>query len=340
VSDNTTFIVDEGDLRKYRTETPNIVYEMGLTPHAGWLYGHIKRVAGDSGVCFKGIRTLAKIAKMSVGKASAAKSELENYGLIAVKEGDRTKGEADEIRVVNMWSRNFRYFDSESVQPQSRRPEKEHREPCSNNEHPPCSSYERACGACSYDEQPQQTCSYYEHKKEPVVVPIERPPNGGPKNPTASSAPKGSRRKIKKLTDDEAERRFQDLCRSTPFGRELREMAEQLAAENKTGEVAIGRVWREIGESYVRAREREDLSDEEWAYGFGESLSRSKPSIGYVLACAKGYRARRKASRSSTDHGGAARPRHSGEEVRDGADRPGHSRYTEGYEFLFEGQLD
>lgn len=336
MSENTTFVVDEGDLRKYRTETPNIVYEMGLTPHAGWLYGHIKRVAGDSGVCFKGIRTLAKIARMSVGKASAAKAELEDNGLIAIKEGDRTRGEADEIRVVNVWSRNFRYFDSETVQPQNRQAAKERRDTCSNNEHPTCSEYEHAPQARSHGEQPPETCSYYEHKKEPVVVPIERPPNGGPKNPSASSAPKGSRGKIKKLTDDEAERRFQDLCRSTPFGRELREMAEQLAAENKTGEVAITRVWREIGESYVRAREREDLSDEEWAYGFGESLSRSKPSIGYVLACAKGYRARRKTSRSTTSRD----RKHNGEEVSGGADRPGHSQFTQGYEFLFEGQLD
>jgi hypothetical protein len=43
--DTTHAIFDEGDLRKYRTEIPNIVDDLALSPHAYRLYGHMKRSA-------------------------------------------------------------------------------------------------------------------------------------------------------------------------------------------------------------------------------------------------------------------------------------------------------
>ena len=72
--DTTHAVFDEGDLRKYRHEIPNIVDDLGLSPHAYRLYGHMKRVCGasPSGRCYQGTRTLAKHCKMSVGKISEA----------------------------------------------------------------------------------------------------------------------------------------------------------------------------------------------------------------------------------------------------------------------------
>jgi hypothetical protein len=44
---------DESDLKKYRTEIPNMIFDIGLTPYEVALYGHFKRVCGaeKGGVC-------------------------------------------------------------------------------------------------------------------------------------------------------------------------------------------------------------------------------------------------------------------------------------------------
>jgi hypothetical protein len=86
--DTTHAIFDEGDLRKYRTEIPNMVYDIGLTPYEGWLYGHFKRVCGakPEGMCWKSVATLAKETGMSTGRVSEARRELERRGLIKMDE--------------------------------------------------------------------------------------------------------------------------------------------------------------------------------------------------------------------------------------------------------------
>lgn len=100
-------IIDAGDLRRYRTELPNIIDDMGLSVYAFRLYAHIKRVAGaGDGRCFQSTRRMAEICCMSVGTARKAKVELVNAGLIVVQENDRTMGEADTIAVVNIGQKN------------------------------------------------------------------------------------------------------------------------------------------------------------------------------------------------------------------------------------------
>ncbi len=98
--------------RHYRTETPNIVFELGLGPQEGWLYLHLRRVCGDGGECWKGTRTLARDTGMSVGMVSQAKKELKRRGLITIIEGDQKKSESDEIRIVSLWQRNHDYFEA------------------------------------------------------------------------------------------------------------------------------------------------------------------------------------------------------------------------------------
>lgn len=253
-----TFVVDEGDLRKYRTETPNMVLDMDLGPYEGWLYQHLKRIAGDSGVCWRGTQALARITKMSTGAVSKAKLELQKRGLITVQPGDGRKGEADEIRITNIWRRNFEHFDNSHGQSPSPEPEV----------YPP---------------------SPGEHKKE-LSTSTETSPKGDAKKPTASPTPRRHRGKVKKLSEEEIEERWEALCASDPHGDDLRKLAELLAAENKTGEVSVGRLWNELGERYLKNRQREDLSEEAWSYGFEIAISRQKPSIGYVMPCARGYR--------------------------------------------------
>ncbi len=385
-SDNTTFVVDEGDLRKYRTETPNMVLDMGLDPYTGWLYTHIKRIAGDRGVCDGGTSYLAKVARMSRGQVSKSKGILEKRGLIRVKTHPPQSGLADEIYVSNIWRGNFEHFDGpQRSRPETRSPDEQGdacepsprlarpagrassapqsgggpngaqiartceeitqgplesclaalpsspslrerlaksagspaaltttlsqllreaergditldssargvirgsieqlADPVHLTNTPPVHVVNTAKTACSCGERP---CSCGERKKEPLSSLGETRPNGRAKKPRASFP----RRRIAKLTDEEAERRWEELCGEDPHGGSLRRLASLLAAENAGGEVAITRVWNELGDRYLRTRERVELPEAAWAYGFERAIARPAPNIGWVVKAARSY---------------------------------------------------
>ena len=286
-----TFVHDEGDLRKYRTETPNMVLDMGLDPYTGWLYTHIKRIAGDRGVCDAGVRTLAKLAGMSVGRVAKSLKILRESGLIRVVTHPRESGLADEIYVTNIWRRNFEHFDAAvgdegGFRRADRGREKEPDDTRSRDEHPPVHVVNTAQTACSCHEHP---CSCGEHKKKRISLTKETSPNGDAKKPSTSSSRSGPRKKIKRLTDEEAERRWQSLCREDPRGRDLQKMAELMAAENSTGAVAITKVWNDLGDRYLKTTERHDLTEEAWAFGFERAIANLAPNIGYVLKAAKNH---------------------------------------------------
>lgn len=112
-------IRDAGDLRKYRTEIPNIVYHLGLTPYELTLYNLLKRTAGANGQCRKSTDTLAVESRMSKGMVSKAKiglarprSELNDQPLIVIlaeknKNGGKPK---DVIEVTDIWEENMAMF--------------------------------------------------------------------------------------------------------------------------------------------------------------------------------------------------------------------------------------
>lgn len=107
-------------------------------------------------------------------------------------------------------------------------------------------------------------------------------------NETSKKSPT-STQKVKSIAENEAEQKWEELCDSDPCGDELRQLASMAAGENKRGEKTITAVWNQVGSRYVKSREREQLSDAAWHYGFDQAISRGKPGIGYVIACAKGY---------------------------------------------------
>ncbi len=53
-------IQEETPDHHFRTEIPNLVFDLGLSPEAFCLYAHLKRIAGDKGACFKSNKNLAK----------------------------------------------------------------------------------------------------------------------------------------------------------------------------------------------------------------------------------------------------------------------------------------
>jgi hypothetical protein len=101
-------IIDTGDLRKYRTELPNILRHLGLSPNDGWLYFIIKSSAGENGKCTKSTRTLALEAGMSVGAVVNSKKVLVAKELITVE--SRPSPHSDIITCLDLWPLNFFYF--------------------------------------------------------------------------------------------------------------------------------------------------------------------------------------------------------------------------------------
>lgn len=92
--------------RTYFTQIPNCVDDMGLTPYAYRLYGHLRRVAGENGACWQSTSTLAKACRMSAGSVSKYKQELIEADLISVEERHNENGQYHHITIINIWREN------------------------------------------------------------------------------------------------------------------------------------------------------------------------------------------------------------------------------------------
>jgi len=109
-------IRDDGDLRRWYAQIPNLVYDLGLSPNAGWLYGHYKRICGaNGGSCEEGSRKTAKRSCMSVGSVSSAKRELFLAGLINVYVSRRGNRTYHRIEVVDIWEQNFKRYSKDEM---------------------------------------------------------------------------------------------------------------------------------------------------------------------------------------------------------------------------------
>src|SRR5678815_5133564 len=124
-------ITDEGDPRKYWTQIPNIVFELGLKPLELALYAHMKRAASTSGRCTKSTATLARETGMGAGTVSRTKTTLEtkrsmlgNKPLIRTREIPNPRGGKafQEITITDIWKANSDYFASSTVEIEDREP--------------------------------------------------------------------------------------------------------------------------------------------------------------------------------------------------------------------------
>jgi hypothetical protein len=59
-----------------------------------------------------------------------------------------------------------------------------------------------------------------------------------------------------------------------------------MAAENQ-GASREHEVWNWLGDSYLRARASENLSEEAWNNGFEQAILRSAPNVVYVVKAAR-----------------------------------------------------
>jgi hypothetical protein len=113
-------VTDRGDPKRYRTEIPNIVLTLGLSPYELSLYVHLKRTAGAEGICWKSTATLAKETGMSSGMVSKAKMGLQRTfdalrgTLITVSEEPNKRGGKPNhmIAIADVWPQNMARFAS------------------------------------------------------------------------------------------------------------------------------------------------------------------------------------------------------------------------------------
>lgn len=102
---------DDSDLRKYRTEIPNMADD-DLDPFQYRLYAHYKRVCGATGgECYEGVRTTAERTKMSNEKVISTRQWLANNGWITIDQ--RAKG-TFSITIVDRWGENFVRYSERS----------------------------------------------------------------------------------------------------------------------------------------------------------------------------------------------------------------------------------
>lgn len=116
-------IIDDSGDRKYFTMLQNFIFDLPLNVYAFRVYAHIKRVAGDNGVCWQSVRTIAERCNISPSSVTRAIRDLSKYNLIDVKRvsNDGDKYQHTEIRIRNIWPHNVRYFElSEDERKQQR----------------------------------------------------------------------------------------------------------------------------------------------------------------------------------------------------------------------------
>lgn len=104
-------MTDDGYQAKYF----HMIYNMAdddLDPYEYRLFGHYKRVCGQSegGYCNESTQTTAKICRMSAGKVSSTRRELEKKKYITIQEG--TGDQPMVVRLKDLWQKNTERYSS------------------------------------------------------------------------------------------------------------------------------------------------------------------------------------------------------------------------------------
>jgi hypothetical protein len=108
-------IRDDGDLRRYRTEVPNMADDE-LDPYQMRLYVHYKRVcgAGADGACWESVDTTAERCKMSAGMVVKTRCQLVEMGYISVEKG-ANRNSTCTVTINDQWAENMnRYVQKRS----------------------------------------------------------------------------------------------------------------------------------------------------------------------------------------------------------------------------------
>ena len=100
----------EGGLHHFRTEIPNIVFEMKLDIYELSTYCHLKKTAGDKRGCWKSSKTLCEEIGISLPKLIEVKRSLMNRGLIRIEKRKAENGGnlTDVVTIIDVWALNMK----------------------------------------------------------------------------------------------------------------------------------------------------------------------------------------------------------------------------------------
>jgi hypothetical protein len=114
-------VIENAPDHHYRTEIPNIVFELGLDPYELCLYIFLKKVAGDYGKCWHSSKKMADACGMKETKLKECKKRLSekfnilnDQPLIKITERKKIDGSnsSNLIEITPIWRANGDYFRS------------------------------------------------------------------------------------------------------------------------------------------------------------------------------------------------------------------------------------
>ncbi len=130
-NDRLSRVIFQEAPRDFRTEIPNIVFELlengDINSSDFALYCVYRRIAGQNGACWYGTRDLSE--KAGVSKDTITKSKkvlskpfekLNGLALITITPGDRKKEEADLVTINDLWYINHHFFKNKLTCPKIR----------------------------------------------------------------------------------------------------------------------------------------------------------------------------------------------------------------------------
>lgn len=112
-------IIEEKPDHHFRTEIPNIVFELDLSSFELSLYLIIKKITGDDGCCWRSLSSLSELARMSktkvrecLDKLCSPFAKLSNLPLLKKYARHRADGTSDTnvIEVVPIWRNNGDFY--------------------------------------------------------------------------------------------------------------------------------------------------------------------------------------------------------------------------------------
>lgn len=122
---NDASFTHEEDLpdHHFRTELPNCIFDMGLSPYHIAYYAFIKRIAGDKGKCWQSIKNIATTLGISERKIREIIVDLEQgnnkYKLKLIQKIQRKKSngsyDTSIIQIINIWPFNGKLYKKKTV---------------------------------------------------------------------------------------------------------------------------------------------------------------------------------------------------------------------------------
>lgn len=113
---SSKILVQDQSAHSYFTQIPNIILDIGLSPGAITLYLYLKRIAGESGSCWKSIEGMSRDLGFSLNTIRKWKHELslknemlEGLNLISIEKRAKDKegrDQSDIIKIVDIWPVN------------------------------------------------------------------------------------------------------------------------------------------------------------------------------------------------------------------------------------------